>query len=166
MQIYRATAGLAALLLLTACGPRTGANSAESHAPGTTLASAPGACSTYAAGTPGVVRTFCDGPAKVKLFVDGQEHDLSGGSCAAEGTMFTVNLGVVSSADLGGPKPDYFGLTVPAGGGHFTNAALAMTVDGKSYAVTSNSGDATATGGSFSGTAMGDAAPITGTFTC
>jgi hypothetical protein len=169
MISYRVMSGLAAALLLAGCGSheaKTGANSAESHAPGTTLASAAGACSSYAAGTPGVIRTFCDGPAKVKLFVGGKEHDLTGGTCETEGPMFTVNLGVVSSADLGGPKPDYFGLTVPAGGGHFSNAVLAVNVDGKAYAVTSNSGDASATGGTFTGAAMGDSAPITGNFTC
>ena len=169
MISYRAIGGLAAALLLAACGPheaRSGANSAESHAPGTTLATTAGGCSSYTAGTPGVIRTFCGGPATVKLFVAGKEHDLTGGTCATEGPMFSVNLGVVATSDLGGPKPDYFGLTVPAGGGHFTNAVLSVTVDGKGYAVTSNSGDATAAGGTFAGAAMGDSAPITGTFTC
>jgi len=169
MISYRAMGGLAAAMLLAACGSheaKTGANSAESHAPGTTLATTAGACSSYVAGTPGVIRTFCGGPAKVKLTIGGKEHDLSGGTCEAQGPMFSVNLGVVSTNDLGGPKPDYFGLTIPSGGGHFTNAVLAVNVDGKTYAVISNSGDATAAGGAFTGTATGDSAPITGTFSC
>jgi hypothetical protein len=160
---------LAGVLALAACGreeAKTGANSAESHAPGTTLATTAGACAAYTSGTPGVVRTFCNGPATLKAFVAGKEYDLSGGTCATEGPMFTVNLGVVSTPELGGPKPDYFGLTVPAGGGHFSNAVLTLTVGGKGYALTSNSGDASPTGGTFTGAAFGDSAPVTGSFTC
>ena len=169
MSTYRSGAVLALALSLAACGrqeAKTGASSAESHAPGTTLATTAGACGAYTPGTPGVIRTFCTGPATVKAFVAGKEYDLSGGTCAVEAGIFSVNLGVVSTPELGGPKPDYFGLTVPAGGGHFTNAALTLTVGGKSYALTSNSGDASTTGGTFTGAAFGDPAPVTGSFTC
>jgi hypothetical protein len=169
MSTYRLPAVLAVALSLAACGRdagKTGASSAESHAPGTTLAATAGACTSYTPGTPGVVRVFCNGPATVKAFVAGKEYDLSGGACATEGPVFTVNLGVVSTPELGGPKPDYFGLTIPAGAGHFTNAVLMLTVGGKSYALTSNSGDASPTGGTFTGAAYGDPAPVTGSFTC
>jgi len=169
MSTYRSMAVLAVGLSLAACGRdagKTGASSAESHAPGTTLATTAGACAAYSAGAPGVIRTFCSGPATVKAFVAGKEYDLSGGTCATETGMFSVNLGVVSTPELGGPKPDYFGLTVPAGGGHFSNAVLTLTVGGKSYALTSNSGDASPTGGTFTGAAYGDSAPVTGSFTC
>jgi len=160
---------ITATLLLIGCGrqeAKGGANSAESHAPGTTLATAAGPCASYVQGTPGVVNTFCGGPATVKAFVSGKQYDLSGGTCGLRNGMFNVNLGVVSTADLGGPKPDYFGLTAPAGAGHFTNAALILTVGGKAYALTSNSGDFTAAGGTFTGAAMSDSAPVTGSFTC
>jgi hypothetical protein len=169
MPTKRSIATLACAVALAACGKeeaKTGASSAESHAPGTTLATSAGACAAYTAGTPGVIRTFCGGPATVKAFVAGKEYDLSGGSCATEGPMFSVNLGVVSTPELGGPKPDYFGLTVPAGGGHFSNAVLTLTVGGKTYALTSNSGDTSPTGGTFTGAAYGDSAPVTGSFTC
>ena len=169
MSTRRSMAVLACTLALGACGreeAKTGANSAESHAPGTTLATTAGACGAYTSGTPGVVRTFCGGTATVKAFVAGKEYDLSGGTCAVEGPMFSVNLGVVSTPELGGPKPDYFGLTVPAGGGHFTNAVIALTVGGKAYALTSNSGDASPTGGTFTGAAFGDPTPVTGSFAC
>jgi hypothetical protein len=169
MPTHRSIAVLACAFALAACGreeAKTGASSAESHAPGTTLATSAGACASYAPGTPGVVRAFCNGPATVKAFVAGKEYDLSGGTCATEGPIFTVNLGIVSTAELGGPKPDYFGLTVPAGGGHFSNAALTLTVGGKSYALTSNSGDDSSSGGTFTGAAFGDPAPVTGSFTC
>ena len=161
--------GLTALVGLAACGrdaAKTGASSAESHAPGTTLATLPGACTAYTPGTPGVVRSFCGGPATVKVFVAGKEYDLSGGECDTDAGVFSVNLGVVSTPELGGPRPDYFGLTLPAGGGHFTNAAMTLNVGGKSYVLTTNTGDFTATGGTFTGAATGDPAPVTGSFSC
>ena len=156
-------------ILLAGCGQRearSGANSAESHAPGTTLATTAGPCASYVQGTPGVVNTFCSGPATVKAFVSGKEYDLTGGACSTSAGLFSVNLGVVSTADLGGPKPDYFGLSVPSGSAHFTNATLVLTVGGKAYALTSNSGDFTPAGGTFTGAAAGDPAPVTGSFTC
>jgi len=155
--------------VVAACGPqaaRTGASSAESHAPGTTLATTPGPCSAYSPGTPGVVRTFCGGPATLKAFVAGKEYDLSGGECATDADGFSVNLGVISTDELGGPKPDYFGLTLPAGGGHFTNAPMTLNVGGKAYALSTNTGDFTPTGGTFTGAAAGSSAPVTGSFSC
>jgi len=169
MPTHRSIAVLACALALAACGreeAKTGASSAESHAPGTTLATSAGACATYAAGTPGVVRTFCNGPATVKAFVAGKEYDLSGGTCATEAGVFSANLGVVSTPDLGGPRPDYFGLTVPSGTTHFSNAVLTLNVGGKAYALTSNSGDVSPAGGTFTGAAYGDSAPVTGSFSC
>jgi len=160
---------VAAAMTLAACGrpeSRSGANSAESHAPGTTLATTAGPCAAYVEGTPGVASTFCNGPATVKVFVAGKEYDLSGGSCDTENGLFTVNLGVISTADLGGPKPDYFGLSLPAGVAHFSNAALTLTVGGKAYALTTNSGDASPTGGTFTGAAADNSAPVTGSFSC
>jgi len=164
-----ASAVMVVAILLAGCGQRearSGANSAESHAPGTTLATTAGPCASYVQGTPGVVNTFCNGPATVKAFVSGKEYDLSGGACATEAGLFSVNLGVVSTADLGGPKPDYFGLSVPSGSTHFTNATLILTVGGKAYALTTNSGDVSPAGGTFTGAAMGDSAPVTGSFVC
>ena len=159
----------ASVLLLAGCGrdeARTGASSAESHAPGTTLAAVPGACGSYTPGTPGVIRTFCDGRAVVKITVAGVDHVLHGGTCQQAGGMFVLNLGVVANADLGGPKPDYVGLTVPMTTGHFTNAILSVTVKGRSYALTGNSGDLNPPSGSFQGVAASDGTDVAGSFTC
>ena len=170
MNAFRTAALVAAgTLALAACGRnegRSGANSAESHAPGTTLASAPGSCGSYAPGTPGVIRTFCNGPAMVKLNVAGKDYVLKGGSCDSQMGLLSVNLGVVSGPDLGGPKPDYFGLSAPLTPGPFSNAVLAVNIGGKGYAVTRNSGVHDAASGSFEGTALGDGTKISGSFTC
>jgi hypothetical protein len=156
-------------LALAACGrdeAKTGASSADSHAPGTTLASAPGSCGSYAPGTPGVIRTFCTGTATAKVNVAGTDYVVKGGTCEMQGAMFSLNIGVVAGPDLGGPKPDYVGLTTNGDNGHFDNAILAVTVGGKGYALTSNSADVTPTGGTFQGTAFGDGTKVTGSFTC
>lgn len=151
---------------LAACHPKSGASSADSHAPGTTTATVPAACSQYPPGAPGVVRTFCDGPAAVKLTVGATPYTLTGGTCSTEGGTFVLNLGVVAGPGLAGPKPDYVGLSAPLTSGHFTDATMAVTVAGKTYALTDNSGELTATGGRFTGTALGGGETVTGIFTC
>ncbi len=143
-----------AILLLGACrGRHSSALSAESHAPGTTLARTPAACQAYPAGAPGVIRTFCNGPAKVNLTVAGVTHPLAGGVCRPSDGAFNLDLGVVSGPDLAGPKPDHVGLTAPVAAGAFNGATLAVTVDGKAYAVRRNDGQVSPAGGSFEGVA-------------
>jgi len=170
MTALRNIAAIAACLItLAACGrneAKSGASSADSHAPGTTLASAPGSCGSYAAGTPGVIRTFCTGTASAKINVAGTDYTMKGGTCEMQGSAFSLNIGVVVGPDLGGPKPDYVGLTTGGNTGHFDNAVLAVTVGGKGYALTSNSADVTPTGGTFQGTALGDGTKVTGSFSC
>jgi hypothetical protein len=157
---------LAAVLPLAACGGhKTRASSADSHAPGTTTARVPANCAKYPQGAPGVIRTFCDGPAVVTVTIGGAAHTLNGGSCETTGGVFALNLGVVAGPDLAGPKPDYVGLSTQTTAGPFTNAVLAVNVDGKAYAVTQNSGTLAPTGGSFAGKAL-TGEDISGTFTC
>ena len=163
-----AFAVLAGVLALSGCGRgRTpSASSVDSHAPGTTTASAAGSCNSYVAGTPGVVRTFCDGPAVVKVSVDGKDHALTGGTCQTQAGMFVLNLGVVANGALGGPKPDYVGMTVPVTSGHFDKAvAISVTVDGKNYVLTTSSGDVGPNGGAFEGMTLGGG-KVVGSFTC
>jgi len=170
MTAFRTIAALSACALaLGACGrneAKSGASSADSHAPGTTLASAPGSCGSYAAGTPGVIRTFCTGAAVAKVNVGGTDYTVKGGTCETQGPMFSLNIGVVAGPDLGGPKPDYVGLTTNGNTGHFDNAILTVTLGGKGYALTSSTADITPAGGTFQGTAFGDGTKVTGSFTC
>lgn len=162
-------ASAALLTLLGGCRapkPKAGAASAESHAPGTTLAQVPAACAAYPMGSPGVVRTFCSGPAVVKLTINGAEHLLKGGSCASTGAIFSLNLGVVSGPGLAGPPPDYIGLTVSAPPGPFNDGALTVHYGGKAYLLPHNSGQAAPTGGEFSGVARKGHAKVSASFTC
>ena len=101
----------------------------------------------------------------MNVSVAGVAHTLNGGVCETQGPMFSLNLGVFSGPDLAGPKPDYVGLTAQAASGPFTNAVLAVNVDGKAYAVTQNSGTVSPTGGTFAGKAMGGE-EVSGSFTC
>ncbi|MDR3509375.1 MAG: hypothetical protein P4L64_15895 [Caulobacteraceae bacterium] len=154
--------------LVAGCGPKTkpSAVSAESHAPGTTLASTPAACAAYPVGAAGVVRTFCDGTAKVKLTVNGVDHLLTGGACSTTGGVFSLNLGVVAGPGLAGPKPDYVGLTTQVAAGPFTDAVLTVNIGGKGYVLTQNSGEVSPTGGTFQGVARHKGPKISATFTC
>ncbi len=90
---------------------------------------------------------------------------MSGGTCATQGGQFALNLGVIAGPELAGPKPDYVGLAAQTPSGAFTNAVLAIDVDGKSYAMPQNSGTVSASGGSFSGKAFGGE-DVSGAFTC
>ncbi|QUD88621.1 hypothetical protein [Phenylobacterium montanum] len=162
-------ASAALLALLGGCRapkPKAGAASAESHAPGTTLAQIPAACAAYPAGSPGVVRTFCSGPAVVKLTINGAEHVLKGGSCETSGNIFSLNLGVVAGPGLAGPAPDYVGLTVNAPPGPFNDAALSVHYGGKAYLLPHNTGQATPAGGEFSGVTRKGHAKVSAVFTC
>lgn len=156
-------------LVLCACHaakPRAHAVSAESHAPGTTMAVIPAACAAYPDGSPGVIHKFCNGPAAVKLTIDGSEHELRGGSCSNAGGVFSLNLGIVAGPGLAGPKPDYISLTVNAAAGPFTDAVLSVHYAGKAYALTHNSGQVGPTGGDFSGASRRGRTKVSGSFTC
>ncbi len=156
-------------LLIGACHPpkpKGSATSAESHAPGTTLASAPAACAAYPAGSPGVIHAFCNGPATVKLTVDGADHMLKGGSCSISGGVFSLNLGVVAGRDLAGPKPDYIGLNAKVASGPFTDGTLVVHIGGKAYAIPHNTGQIGPAGGDFSGAGRRGRPKVSATFTC
>ena len=143
-----------------------GAQSAESHAPGTTMGVVPGSCGSYPKGAPGVVNTFCNGPAKVTVSIDGKPpHGLAGGTCSRGEGGLTLNLGVLGTRELAGPRPDYVGLKAPVGLGDFDGAGLVINVDGKSYVVPTSRGTITSTGGSFAGTTR-RSHQVQGTFTC
>jgi hypothetical protein len=165
MTVSRSPIALAALTLIS-CAPKPtgGAVSADSHAPGTTLATTAAACGASPPGAAGVVRANCTGSAKVNVWINGVEHSLKGGDCAKPDGLFHLDLGVVAGPGLAGPKPDRFSLTTPVTQGPFTSARLVITVDGKAHHVSPNSGLITPTGGSFEGAADGQA--IKGDFTC
>ena len=151
---------------MAACSPKSGAPSAESHAPGTTTAAVAGSCTEYPKGAPGVINTFCDGTATVNLTVGAKAYALRGGTCSADASHFTLNLGVVASGELAGPKPDYVGLTVQGPQGPFSNAVLIVVVDGKAYSPAPNSGDVGPSGGHFEGETVADGTKVSASFTC
>jgi len=159
--------GVALLCLAAAaCARRShsSAISADSHAPGTTLAKVAADCAAYPPGQAGVLRAYCDGSAKVLVTVNGVDHPLKGGVCSTAGGQFHLDLGVVAGPDLAGPKPDHVGLSAPAAPGAFSNAALSVTLDGKTYDLAQASGELTATGGDIQTAPGGPAIKVS--FTC
>jgi hypothetical protein len=144
-----------------------GAQSAESHAPGTTMAVVPGGCGAYPKGAPGVINTYCNGPAKVTVSIDGQPpHALTGGTCVLTTSgAFTLNLGVLATRELAGPRPDYVGLKAPIAQGAFDGGGLVVVLGKKIYVVNTNHGVVSPTGGSFAGTTR-RGRKVVGSFTC
>jgi len=170
LPIFRPTSlAILSALAITAChdaAKGVGAQSAESHAPGTTMGVVPGSCGSYPKGAPGVVNTFCNGPAKVTVRIDGKPpHSLAGGTCSRGEGGLILNLGVLGTHELAGPRPDYVGLKAPVPAGDFDGAGLVVNVDGKSYVVTTSRGTITPTGGSFAGVTR-RSHKVQGTFTC
>ena len=99
--------------------------------------------------------------------VDGKPpHSLTGGTCGHGPTGdFTLNLGVLGTRELAGPRPEYIGLKAQVPQGAFDGASLVVNIDGKSYVVTASHGAVSPTGGSFAGvTRRGH--KIQGAFTC
>lgn len=126
-------------------------------------------CDGYTAGEDGVIRTFCDGTASVKLTVGGDRYELSGGECVTQGGYFSVNIGVVTGSDFTGTKPDYFGSNMPEAAGDYGSgdqAFATFAVDGTSYSVPNTIGSHDGDTATFSGTTTDGGIEVTGTVSC
>jgi hypothetical protein len=85
-------------------------------------------CGSFEAGKGGVVRTFCDGKASIKITLGGTVKTLTGGTCEESGGYYTLNFGTVIGTGFEGDRPDYFGALFPDGGG--PPQAVSVHVDG------------------------------------
>ncbi|HWJ97531.1 MAG TPA: hypothetical protein VNQ33_05185 [Acidimicrobiales bacterium] len=170
---------LAATFALTACGSSAGDNADTPAAKDTGTDGEKSksqeetdkaeSCDGFTAGADDVVRTFCDGTAKVDLTVGGDDYTLSGGDCATEGGYFTVNIGVVTDSGFSGTKPDYFGSNMPEADGDYgesDQAFATFAVDGQEYSVPKTTGTHDADSATFSGTTTDGDIAVTGTVTC
>lgn len=124
-------------------------------------------CTSYKAGSNGVIRTFCGGKGVITLTTGTTTSTIKGGTCGVSGGYFTVNSGVVIDSSFKGAKPNYFGLDAPPKAATFTNAILTYTVNGVGGAVTKNSGTVAANhkSGTFTGTDL-TGTPVSGSFSC
>ena len=155
-----------ACCLLGACGSKS-SSSGTADTPGITASTTPrAACGKYQDGKGGVLRTFCDGTAKVLVTAGGVKYTVSGGTCDLLGGYFNLNAGVVTSASFAGTKPDYIGLLLPTKAGPFTRATATVTVGGKGYALVENKGTHDSKSGQIHGTSYGDKVQVDATFTC
>ncbi len=126
-------------------------------------------CDGYTSGEDDVIRTFCDGAAKVELTVGGADYTLTGGECATQGGYFSVNIGVVTGADFTGSKPDYFGSNMPEANGDYgagDQAFATFAVDGTSSSVPNTTGTHDDTTATFAGKTTDGGIEVTGTVTC
>lgn len=171
---------VAIALLLAGCGSSgSDASSSDGGDKASTTAAAGGsdsgggggdsACGGLTNGKDGVIRTFCDGTASVKITSGGKDHVIKGGTCQVSGGYFNVNIGVVVDQTYSGTKPDYFGGLFPEKDGDFSGSTVAatFTVDGKGVPLRDVTGTHDGTSATFSGTPYGgDGGPVTGTVTC
>jgi hypothetical protein len=157
----------ASVLALGACRQegKSGADSAESHAPGTTLAKTAAPCAAYAPGTPGVMGSVCNGPAVVKVHVKSGDYVLKGGTCSSGAAGFKLTLGVEAGPELGGPAPDHVSFHTPVASGAFSGARISLSAGGKPYVLHGASGQITGTAGSFDGSTT-HGTHVTGSFNC
>jgi hypothetical protein len=127
-----------------------------------------GTCGPYKTGSGGVVRTFCDGTADVKVTAGGRQYEIKGGTCADAGGYFTLNAGVVIGLDFSGAKPDYVGADFPATSSSFTDVSVPINAGGQSYVVkASGTVAADKKSGQLSGpTVVGPAGTVSVSFTC
>jgi hypothetical protein len=124
-------------------------------------------CTSYKAGSKGVIRAFCGGKVVITLTTGTTTSTIKGGTCGVSGGYFAVNSGVVIDSSFKGAKPNYFGLDAPPNATTFSNAVLTYTVNGVGGAVTQNSGTVAANhkSGTFTGTELTGTA-VSGSFTC
>ena len=173
----RIVIGVAALVLvLAACGSSgSDASSSDGGSSKTTAASGgdsggggSSTCGGYTNGKDGVIRTFCDGSASVKIKSGGKDHEIKGGTCESSGGYYAVNIGVVVDQDFTGTKPDYFGGLFPEKEGDFSGdkVSASFTVDGEGTAVRDVTGTRDSKTITFSGTPYGEDGTVTGTVTC
>jgi hypothetical protein len=112
------------------------------------------------------VRTFC-GPAKATAKIGSKTFHFTGGTCAIEQGMFTLNIGSITLG-TGKPKFAYFGLDAkpPKAGAH-PNQVVSWQFGGHSYSLLPVKVvlNARLHSGSFSGSVLTGGSG-SGTFTC
>jgi len=106
------------------------------------------------------------GTAKASVTTVDGTFSYAGGSCINNQGGLVVNIGVLPSDAPVGRYPDYFGASIDKVPGHFDNAVVTFNKNGKKYAIGTATGEATATGASFSGPVMLSGGKATGSFSC
>jgi len=105
------------------------------------------------------------GTARATVTIAAGTFTYSGGSCMPNEGGLVVNIGE-HAVSAGGVRPDYFGASISKVPGRFENAVITFVKDGKRYTLGSASGEATATGGTFSGSLLRGGGTVTGSFSC
>jgi hypothetical protein len=115
---------LTGMSVVTACSSSKPSAQSTTSAAGSSSSSSSSASSTTSApsgggdcgqglhaGSGGVVRVFCDGPATAKVTIGSTTTTLSGGRCDEAEGQLAINFGVVVSIDFpkSQPRPDYVG---------------------------------------------------------
>jgi uncharacterized Zn-binding protein involved in type VI secretion len=171
----RMIAGIAVLMIVLAGCGSSGSSGSEGAKKDTGASDSSGSsgsgggdCDGYENGKDGVIRTFCGGPAKATVTVDGKDITFSGGECATTGEVLSVNIGVVTGSEFTGELPDYFGANIPTADGDFGGNGTVLTYSsgGESTSLRDVTGTHDGKSATFSGTPITGGATVTGSFTC
>lgn len=108
---------------------------------------------------------IADGTAKATVTTADGTFSFSGGSCINNASGLVINIGVPRSQAAPGTIPDYFGASIDKVPGHFENAVVTFSKNGKRFTIGGASGEATTSGASFSGTLL-RGGKATGSFSC
>jgi hypothetical protein len=94
---------------------------------------------------------------KATVTVGSKTYKLSGGACVVSASH--IDLGIGSTKNT-------LGMNAAIKGGKFKNAQIGMVLGGTPLAITTDSGSATAKGGTFTGNDVISHSTVKGTFTC
>jgi hypothetical protein len=150
----------------TACGSGGTSSSSTPTAAATTAGPNRGTCPDLKPGTTGVVTEFCTGPATASVSVGSVSKQLRGGTCQTSAGLLVANIGIVTTHEFVGPRPDFVSVNTPPGGGGGQDVGATVILNGNFYGDSGRFGGTTTVGGGgktihFDGTATnGDHAVI------
>ena len=175
----RTTAALAAVLLaLAGLGACSGSDDGGKAAPKrtTTTAARPATSFSGPCGShdedPGVIRSWCDGPASISFTIGTGDDAVTGtlrhGTCKRGNGHLTLNAGTAGADDVTGRRPNYAGARFPRRHGSFEagDASMVIVWKGTIWPVAELTGSHDGHDGLFEGVTGTPAQRVTGAFHC
>ena len=117
-----------------------------------------GTCDGHEPGKAGVLMTFCNGPARVRVITDGGIRDLRG-VCWTNAGRFEVDAGVAVDRTFAGPWPDYVTFQAGTTPGPISPTLVAW-ISGHEYLAETTKGALSVRSGGTTSTTTGDLSPM------
>lgn len=124
------------IVALGACGGSSdispsGVTAASTSAPA--AGGGGGSCQGHHVGEAGVIATNCDGTAVIRVVSGSARAELRGGTCAESTGLLVVNVGVVTTHEFVGARPDAVSVNTPPAGGSGPDVGASILLGGKFY---------------------------------